>query len=282
LKLGVFAKTYQRESLEETLDAVQASGLRLIQFNITSVDLPTLPDRIPPETIDRIARVTESREVEIAAISATYNMAHPDQTVRDQGLARLRILAKAAQKLGVPTLSLCTGTRNRDDIWSYHPDNDSPEAWKDMRNSISGALDIADDYDFNLAIEPEAGNVARNAEQARNLLAECDFHPRLRVILDPANIVDTDPLRPAAELIAEAIDLLGASTIMAHAKDSAGHGIVRPPGKGIVPWEYFLHRLNDIGFDGPLMMHGFDEAEVQEAVAYLNPIISKLSSPDYQ
>jgi len=281
LKLGVFAKTYQRESLEETLDAVQASGLHLIQFNMTSVGLPTLPEWIPTGTIDRIAGTTESREIEIAAISATYNMAHPDQKVRNQGLARLRILAKAAQKLGVPTLSLCTGTRNRDDIWSYHPDNDSPEAWKDMRNSIVDALEIADVFDVDLAIEPEAGNVARDAERARILLAECEYHPRLRVLLDPANIVDTDPLRRPAELIAEAVDFLGASTIMAHAKDSAGHGNVHPPGKGIVPWEDFLHRLNDIGFDGPLMMHGFDEAEVPEAIAYLTPIMSKLSSPDH-
>jgi len=280
MKLGVFAKTYKRPSLDETLDAVQASGLQLIQFNMTSVGLPTLPEQIPPETIDQIARATELRNIQIVAISATYNMAHPDQIVRKRGLSRLRILAKAAEKLGVETLSLCTGTRNRGDIWSYHPDNDTPEAWEAMRNSIFDALDIADSFDLNLAIEPEAGNIARDAARARMLLDECDDHPRLRVILDPANIVDTDPLRPSAELIAEAVDLLGASTTMAHAKDSAGHGIVRPPGQGIVPWEGFLRQLRKIGFNGPLMMHGFDEADVPGAIAYLSPIINNLPSPE--
>src|SRR3954471_4164710 len=136
MKLGIFAKTYQRASLEETLDAVLADGLQLIQFNMSAVGLPTLPEQLPQETIDRIHRATESRNMTIAAISATYNMAHPDQLIRDQGLTRLRILATAAQKLGVSTLTLCTGTRNRDDIWSHHPDNNTPEAWEAMRNSI--------------------------------------------------------------------------------------------------------------------------------------------------
>jgi sugar phosphate isomerase/epimerase len=270
VKLGVFAKTYQRASLDGTLDAIQADGLELIQFNMAAVGLPTLPDHVPQETIDRILRAIESRTMTIAAISATYNMAHPDQLMRDQGLTRLLTLARAAQKLGVPTLTLCTGTRNRDDIWSHHPDNDTPEAWEAMRNSIVEALDIADRFDLSLAIEPEAGNIACNAERARILLDQCDHHPRLRVILDPANIVDTDPLRPPAELIAEAVDLLGPFTIMAHAKDSARHGTVRPPGKGIVPWDLFLHRLNDIGFDGPLLMHGFEEAEIPASLAFLS------------
>ena len=278
MKLGVFAKTYERKSLEATLDAVQADGIDLIQLKMTSVGLPTMPEQVPPGTIDRIAHATKSRNIEIAAISATYNMAHPDQIIRNRGLTRLRILAKTAQILGVPTLTLCTGTRNRDDIWSYHPDNDTPEAWKAMRDSIFDALDIAESFDLSLAIEPESGNIACDAARARILLDEADHHPRLRVILDPANIVDTDPLRPPVELIAEAIDLLGEFTIMAHAKDSAGHGIVRPPGKGIVPWEFFLQRVDAVGFNGPLMMHGFDETDVPGAIAYLSPIISNLSS----
>ena len=279
MKLGVFAKTYQRTSLEATLDAVQADGINLIQLKMTSVGLPTLPEQIPQSIIDRIKRATESRGITIAAISATYNMAHPDPAVRDRGTKRLRVLANAAKSLGVPMLSLCTGTRNLDDIWSYHPDNELDEAWEEMFVTIDHALKITEDSGVNLAIEPEPGNIVKDAVEARALIKDLD-HPRLGSIIDPANLVALESSPTTTEIMAEAVSLLGDFLFMVHAKDCTKAAIVLPPGQGIVPWERFLWQLHEIGFDGPLMMHGFDEAEVPGAVSYLSPIIANLSSPE--
>ena len=279
MKLGVFAKTYQRKSLEATLDAVRADGINLIQLKMTSVGLPTLPEQIPQSIIDRIKRATESRGISIAAISATYNMAHPDPAVRDRGTKHLRVLAKAAQSLGVPTLSLCTGTRNLDDIWTYHPDNELDEAWEEMFATIDHALKVTEDSGVNLAIEPEPGNIVKDASEARYLIKDID-NPRLGSIIDPANLVAIETGPSTAEIIAEAVSLLGESLLMVHAKDCTRAAIVRPPGQGIVPWESFLRQLQEIGFDGPLMMHGFDEADVPGAIAYLSPIVANLSSPE--
>ena len=281
MKLGVFAKTYQRKSLEATLDAVRADGINLIQLKMTSVGLPTLPEQIPQSIIDRIKRATESRGITIAAISATYNMAHPDPAVRDRGTKRLRVLAKAAQSLGVPTLTLCTGTRNLDDIWSYHPENELDEAWEEMFATIDRALQVTEESGVNLAIEPEPGNIVKDATEARYLIKDLD-NPRIGAIIDPANLVAIEAFHTMADLIVDSVSLLGEYLLMVHAKDCTNAAIVRPPGQGIVPWESFLAQLRDIGYDGPVMMHGFDEAEVPGAIAYLSPIISELSLPARQ
>jgi len=49
---------------------------------------------------------TRTTGVDLAALSATYNMAHPDRTQRNYGLRALMALAPAAQTLGIPLLTL--------------------------------------------------------------------------------------------------------------------------------------------------------------------------------
>ena len=49
MQLGIFAKTFSRATLPETLDAVAESGLRTMQFNMALAGGVSLPDEIPTE-----------------------------------------------------------------------------------------------------------------------------------------------------------------------------------------------------------------------------------------
>ena len=49
MQLGIFARTFSRPGLTETLDAVRDSGLRAMQFNLALAGGPPLPDAIPAE-----------------------------------------------------------------------------------------------------------------------------------------------------------------------------------------------------------------------------------------
>ena len=42
MEIGIFAKTFVRPTLGETLDAVAEHGVRTVQFNLSCVGLPTL------------------------------------------------------------------------------------------------------------------------------------------------------------------------------------------------------------------------------------------------
>ena len=55
MQLGIFAKTFAYPTLDEVLDAVAAYGLTHVQFNMSCVGLPTLPERIPNDLCTRIA-----------------------------------------------------------------------------------------------------------------------------------------------------------------------------------------------------------------------------------
>ncbi len=95
MEIGIFAKTFVRESLTATLDAVLASGLRVIQFNMACAGLASLPETIPPELVRTIRRELAARDMRMAAVSGTFNVIHPDREVRAEGMRRLRVLAAA-------------------------------------------------------------------------------------------------------------------------------------------------------------------------------------------
>jgi sugar phosphate isomerase/epimerase len=137
---------------------------------------------------------------------------------------------------------------------------------------MQAALAIADRHDVTLGIEPEPGNIIKSSAICRKFLDQVQ-HPRLKVILDPANVLATDRARPIESVLAEACDLLGAEVGIAHGKDLTPDGKPCAPGQGIVPWDQFLALLADCGFDGPVILHGFEEPDVAATVAFMRQFL---------
>ncbi len=252
-------------------ESISALGLRSIQFNFSCCGLATLPDRIQPALLEELRALSLRHALGVAAISATFNLIHPDPEVRQHGLDRLPVLAEAATFLHCPILTLCTGTRDAEDMWRAHPDNPSPDAWRDLRNGIDSALAATESSGILLGIEPETGNVVDSARTCRRLLDETNS-PRLRVVMDPANLLRPGDQTRQAEIMASAFDLLGDSITLAHAKelgpdlDPDGRG----PGRGIIEWPRYFRLLRDCGYGGAIILHGLREEETAPAVLYLS------------
>jgi sugar phosphate isomerase/epimerase len=240
MELGIFARTFSRPTLEATLDAVAATGLGSMQFN---------PALAHGASAGRIREATADRGLRMAAVSGTYNMAHPDRAVRAGGARRLAELIAAAAGMGTGIVTLCTGTRDPADMWRRHPDNATPAAWRDMLDSIHAALAVAEAHGVTLAFEPEHANVVDSAAAGRRLLDELAA-PNLKVVIDPAN------LEPGA--LPEAFDLLGADLVLAHAKrlQQLDHAL-------------YIDLLRQASAGIPLILHGLAEHEVPDGVAFL-------------
>jgi sugar phosphate isomerase/epimerase len=270
MKIGIFAKTFSRPTIEELFQAIAGYGINSVQFNLSCVGLETLPENVSSELVQRIADAAEQAALELAALSGTFNMAHPDPTVRRAGLEKFEILCEVAGRLHIPVITLCTGTRDPVNMWKWHPDNDSKEAWDDMVQSIDAALTSAEKNNLILAFEPESENVANSASRARQLLDELR-NPRLRIIIDPANLIS--PKRNQKEVLDEAFTLLRDAIVIAHAKDRNNDFKPCAAGKGILHFEYYLRCLKEIGFTGPLIMHGLEEEDVRFSREFLERIL---------
>jgi sugar phosphate isomerase/epimerase len=181
--------------------------------------------------------------------------------------------------MGTSKIHLCTGTRDPDNMWRRHPDNDSPTAWTDMLASMGEATKIAHDTGVVLALEPEVNNVVNSARKARHLLDEIGS-PHLKVTMDAANLFPAGQLPRMKEILDEAFSLLGKDIVLAHAKDldhdgDAGH---LAAGTGKLDYDRYVALLHANGFKGPLLLHGLTEAQVPTCVAFLLRKIAAIPS----
>jgi sugar phosphate isomerase/epimerase len=268
MKLGIFAKTFDGGDPATVLNAVARAGFAGAQYNMACSGLPAMPDEISEEHARTIANAAASSGVEIIAVSGTYNMIHPDLTARETGHRRLAVLAERCGAMSTGLITLCTGTRDPVDQWREHPDNNSPEAWRDLLAAMERAIEIADRYDVDLGIEPELANVVNSAQKARRLIDELKS-PRLKIVIDPANLFEIETIEEQRTIVSSAIDLLADRIVMAHAKDRTSDGQFTTAGKGVLDYRHYFRALTSAGFGGSLVSHGLAASEAEGVAAFL-------------
>jgi len=279
LSIGIFTRTFERDTLGERLDAVVAHGLSRAQFGLTDIGLPELPDEIEPTTLSAIREAFDSRQVELTALSGTYNMIHPDPAQRAAGLRRLRVLAEACESLGTRIITLCTGTRDPDYMWREHPANGDPDAWRDLLQAMEVAVAMAEGFDITLGVEPEPANVVDRPAKARKLM-DTIGSDHLKIVMDGANLFHAGDLQRMDQVLDEAFDLLGPDIVLAHAKDLVKDGQAGniAAGTGRLDYDRYLSLLQAAGYDGPLMLHSLDEEQVPTSVAFLRQRLAQLGT----
>jgi sugar phosphate isomerase/epimerase len=269
---AVFGKIYPGTDASDVLDAAAADGFCGVQFNLASAGIASLPDHLPDGLAEAVGRHARQKRLQIAALSGTYNMAHPDMSVRDGSRKGFANVMEAARRMGSPVVTLCSGSRNASDMWKYHPENRSAAAWKDLRTELDFALELAERARIQLGIEPEPGNIIYDAFTADRLLKEV-ASPHLGIVLDAANLLNARSLAQQDDLLEQAAGLLGEKLLLAHAKDIASDGSVVPAGAGAVHLGVFVKLLRSSGFDGALIGHGFGPENGREVSTSLAALI---------
>jgi sugar phosphate isomerase/epimerase len=268
-QIGVFSRTFARPAIDAVLDVICAHGLSNVHFNFSSAGLTSLPDAIGRELCDEIREKFEDRRLVMTSVSATFNAIHPDVRQRELDIRRACGIIESCPRIGAPMASLCSGTRDPQDMWKRHAANDLPDAWADLLATLGRLLPVAEAAAVTLGIEPEHNNVVNSAEKARRLLDELRS-PSLRIILDGANLFDGTEPPAQADVLSRAVDLLGSDIVLAHAKDIPHPA--RPSyaaGRGLLDWSTYLGVLNKSGYGGPLVLHGLREDEVPGSIQFL-------------
>ena len=295
MRLGVFAKHISRATPEELFDAIARFGLDCTQFNAACLATPSLPERIDDALWNRAARAARCTSVKVVALSATFNLLDENKLRLASNFERLELLARGAVILGADLLTLCSGTRNQQDMWAYHPENRSPAAWQEMVNAVQRALEVAVKYDLNLGIEPEVANVVSDANDGMRLIRELGSN-RIRIVFDPANLYlpPADP-RQDGHVITDALALLGDHIAIAHCKDIAapvapvGRAAKYRPsetvyshvaaGTGILNYRHYLAELRRlVSTDVPLILHGLSQEQIPRSVAFVRRCLSELEA----
>lgn len=285
MEIGIFEKTFTQgrpdAALAATLDAVRAHGLQTVQFDLASTGLPSMPEQIAPEEIATIRDALAARQITMAAVSGTFNIIHPDAAVRRDGIRRLRTLAAVCAGLGTSIITLSTGTRDATNMWRHHPDNATPEAWREMMRAMAEIAAIGEEFRVTMAFEPEVSNVVDSARKARRLLDEVQS-AQIKVVIDGANLFHAGELPRMSAILDEAFALLGGEIVLAHAKDLDHDGDAGnlPAGHGLLDYDRYVRLLDRAGYTGPLILHGLDERQVDGCVAFLRAKLANIQRQD--
>jgi sugar phosphate isomerase/epimerase len=277
MKLGIFAKTFEGSRPDVALAATRAAGYEAVQYNMACSGLDPLPAEVPETVAEAVRNAARETGVEIAAVSATYNMIHPDPIERERGRKSFAAIGAAAHVMGTRLLTVCTGSADPEDQWRYHLDNDSPDAWSEMCREFALLIPLAEQYDFAIGIEPELANVVSSAVLARKLLDTFGTN-RLAVVLDPANLFSVETPARRKAIVESAVDLLRDRIVLAHAKDRLPDGRFAVAGRGVIEFAHYIETLRRAGFDGTLVTHGLAAQDAAEVATFLKGALAASSS----
>jgi len=271
--LGLLSPEFPGVSLDANLDAIAATGATGVQFDLVSAVGDSFPAELSEPTLKLITEGFSRRHLTLAALSGTYNMIDPDPQARAVGADGLDRLITWAPGLGAEVVTLCTGSRDPENMWRKHPGNDSSEAWSDLLVQIERAVKVAEECGVTLGVEPEIGNTINSVQKARRLLDEVKS-PRLKIVMDGANVFQRGQLPNMRNVLDEAFDLLGPDIVLAHAKDldkdgEAGH---LAAGRGRLDYPYYLELLSKSGFDGTIILHALQPAEAKDRMAFVRSV----------
>ncbi len=277
MRLGIFAKTFEGTTPGVVFEAARRAGYESVQYNMACSGLSPLPLAIPDEVADAVRAAAEENGIAMEAISATYNIIHPDAGERERGRRAFVAIAAAARRMGAKLLTLCTGTRDAHDMWRHHPENSSAAAWKEMCGEFRGLLAVAEEHDVFVGVEPELGNVVSSARRARKLIDEMEGG-RVRIVFDAANLFEAADVARQHAFLDEAVEMLGGWIAIAHAKDRLADGRFGTAGDGVLDYPYYLRALKRCGFEGSLITHGLAETDAGRVAAFLRKQITAVEA----
>jgi sugar phosphate isomerase/epimerase len=277
MQLGIFAKTFAGTTPLPVLGAAKQAGYGAVQYNMASSGLGALPSLIDDGVAHAVRDASAQTGVAIAAVSATYNMIHPDEPARVAGRRAFAAIAAAAPAMGTRLVTVCTGSRDPVDQWRHHPDNAGPDAWRAMCEEFGHLLTIAERHDILIGVEPELANVVSSAGAAARLI-ETLGAARIRIVLDPANLFEIADSTVRRGLVEEAVDRLHPHLAMVHAKDRFADGQFAPAGRGVIDFEHFFATLHRAGFAGPVITHGLSADEAPGVAMILNAALMRAAA----
>ena len=234
-----------------------------------------------------VVKACKKHDVIIYEVGGYTNLVTPNTERLAQNLKRLAHCIEVAESVGCRMVGTVAGCRDPKYLINVHPDNWTLETWKLLVKSIRQVLN--DTAGMKAAIGMEA-QVTTNIDtpKAHKRLIEDVGSDRLKVNLDPVNMMTLARYYHTTELLEECFDLLGEDIVGCHAKDTfiwpdkqTVHVQEVCPGKGVMDYETYLVRMSRLKYPRPLEPEHIEDEEYPEAKAYIEKVAKKVGVKIY-
>ena len=221
---------------------------------------------------ETIARVYRSAGIAIHSMGVYTNLIHADAAERQANLGYFENMMKAGKEIGVRTFITEAG--------HYEPEGPAPGVayhfqegvWRQMLGTVSQLAEMAERHDATVLMEPFFRGFLASAKRTRVFLQEVNS-PRIRALLDPANLLEVDDLEEMFDQLTPWIDCL-------HAKDRKLHvdrGVAA--GQGNLDYPKFVSLAVRCTPKAPLILEYVGPDNYQQALQHLQKAMREVSTP---
>ena len=220
------------------------------------------------------------------ALHRCINNIHPDLSERRKINKRVAEMVEAADRLGLTFVVSHTGSVSPDSATMPHRDNWTKEAWDASVTALKQIL--KDTSGSSVALGIEALNPCNiNNPKAHVRLREDVGDSRIKVTLDPQNMLSMATYYRSTELVNECFDLLGEDICYAHCKDVLLKQTMLPSfewvvvGTGTMDYETYLTRLSHMKYPRALFLEFLPRDKYPEAKKYVEETAAKVGVKIY-
>ncbi|MFA5191252.1 MAG: sugar phosphate isomerase/epimerase family protein [Verrucomicrobiia bacterium] len=275
LTIGIATFGFRDYTNRQLAEELAREGIRVVQLFLSQSDSrywkfngrADMSDMTPQRSA-AIAETYRSAGISIHSIGVYTNLIHPDEAERKANLAYFEAMMGIGEAMGVRTFIT--------EVGSYHPDKPEPrlpyhfqeDVWKMMVATGKELAAMAERHQATVLFESSFNNFLTGAKRTRVFLQEVGS-PRIRVLLDPANILEINDLGEMFAQLAPWIDCL-------HAKDRKLHsdrGV--PAGQGDVDYVQFVTLVAKHTPKAPLILEYVGPKDYKQALAHLRGAIRK-------
>jgi sugar phosphate isomerase/epimerase len=252
--VGVSTLGFRDYTNQQLAEELAGNGITMVQLFLSQSDSNywkfngrnDLSD-LTPERCKGIAGAYRAKGITIHSIGVYTNLIHPDSAERDANLAYFEAMMKVGEAMDVRTFINEAG--------HYEPEESKPgvpyylrgEVWPGVVATGKRLAALAEKHDATVLLEPYFGSFLTSAKRVRVFIEEIGS-PRIRALLDPANLLELNDLEEMFAQLHPWIDCI-------HAKDRklhVDHGV--GAGKGDLDYDKFVALAAKYAPHAPLIL----------------------------
>lgn len=237
--------------------------------------------------IKELKEALDKYDVTFFDMHTVGNNIHPDMERRRRSFKYNVEACEAAERVGCPMVTTHAGNCSPESAIAPHKDNWTWETWKLVVEGMKQILKDTAGMKVELGIEA-VNMTCMNNPRAHLQLIEDVGDPRIKVLLDPVNMISLRNYFRTTELINECFDLLGENIIAAHAKDTytlpnrmSAYITEVAPGRGVLDYETYLVKLSRLSNPRTLLIEHIPDDQYPEAKKFIEDTAAKVGVKIY-
>ncbi|MBT4485571.1 MAG: sugar phosphate isomerase/epimerase [Candidatus Latescibacteria bacterium] len=242
-------------------------------------------EKVTDSEIKEMNSALKEHDVQFYTIHAWANLLDPDPQKQSDAIRHYIESIELAERFGLGFILTHTGGRSGEAKDRPHPLNWTKESWEMSVNNIKEVLKNTSGSKIALAFEA-VNSCNNNTPQSHVRLKEDVGDDRVKVMLDPSNMLHAGTMFRTTELINECFDLLGEDIMYAHAKDQTWSRMMPSIegailGEGTMDYETYLVRLSRMKYPRVLLLEHLPLEQYPPSKKYLEDTAAKLGVKIY-